>query len=586
MSIFILLSLFSVITMLFLGNWVYFLNPKKMLNKVFFLCCLSVSFWAFAEFMFRQAETTDSAYLWMKISITWPFTLAFFLHFVLVFTEKIKFLANKLSYILIYCPAVIFSVIDISTNSINAGVAKDFWGYTFVPQTDSWIFWIAQIWIYITGFSALVLCIKYGFRSTERRKKSQAKYMSIAFSLPLLSGLISELVVPSFLNFEIPSLAITSMAVLGVISAYAIWKYSLFSLDPASAAENIISTMPNFLILTDIEGKILRVNQSLITSLGYKEVELVGKSTNILFAEEPWVDNIKQKELDAGFLKDHETKWKTKSGEPLIVNFSMSFVKDKEGQRIGIVCIAHDITESKKAEESFFKTMNELVLVNEKLNVVGSLTRHDVRNKLAAVNGYAYLLKKKHADQADIIDGLEKIEQAVKDSGKIFDFAKMYEQLGVEELTYIKVEEKLREAFSLFSAPLPKMVDESHGLVVLADSFLMQFFYNLIDNTRKYGQKTTTIKVRYEKMDMDRLRLIYEDDGVGVPSENKSLLFKEGFSTGGSTGFGLFLTKKMMDVYGWEIEENGIPGEGARFVIILPKLGKNEKETYQVKEGK
>ena len=117
---------------------------------------------------------------------------------------------------------------------------------------------------------------------------------------------------------------------------------------------------------------------------------------------------------------------------------------------------------------------------------------------------------------------------------------------------------------------------------MLADSFLRQLFYNFIDNTRKYGKKSTTIRVYFEKADNDSLKLIYEDDGVGIPLENKTGLFKEGFSTGGSTGFGLFLTKKMMDVYGWEIEENGEPGKGAKFTITIPKLNKNGKENYQI----
>jgi signal transduction histidine kinase len=105
---------------------------------------------------------------------------------------------------------------------------------------------------------------------------------------------------------------------------------------------------------------------------------------------------------------------------------------------------------------------------------------------------------------------------------------------------------------------------------VLADSFLRQLFYNFIDNTRKYGKKTTTIRVYFEETDQDCLKLIYEDDGVGVPLENKPRLFKEGFSTGGSTGFGLFLIKTMMDVYGWKITEEGEPGKGAKFIIRLP----------------
>jgi signal transduction histidine kinase len=83
-------------------------------------------------------------------------------------------------------------------------------------------------------------------------------------------------------------------------------------------------------------------------------------------------------------------------------------------------------------------------------------------------------------------------------------------------------------------------------------------------------------------MDNDSLKLVYEDDGVGIPLENKQSLFKEGFSTGGSTGFGLFLTKKMMEVYGWTITEEGEPGKGAKFVIAIPKLNQNGKENYQI----
>jgi signal transduction histidine kinase len=214
--------------------------------------------------------------------------------------------------------------------------------------------------------------------------------------------------------------------------------------------------------------------------------------------------------------------------------------------------------------------------------VWGGLTRHDVRNKLSTVTGYAYLLKKKHADQADIIDGLEKMEQAVKDSMRIFEFAKIYEQIGVEELTYVDVETTVNEAGALFPDLTIKVVNGCHGLTVLADSFLRQLFYNFIDNTRKYGQKTTGISVYYEKAEAGGLLLVYEDDGAGISAENKLNLFRQGFSTGGSTGFGLFLIKKMMDVYGWAIQETGEAGKGAKFVITIPRVNQNGKENFQI----
>jgi signal transduction histidine kinase len=225
--------------------------------------------------------------------------------------------------------------------------------------------------------------------------------------------------------------------------------------------------------------------------------------------------------------------------------------------------------------------MEQLVSVNEKLGVVGSLTRHDVRNKLSVVTGYAYLLKKKHGDQADIVEGLGKMEQAVQDSMRIFDFAKMYEQLGVEELFNVELEKPINEAADLFSGLTIKIVNECNGLTILADSFLKQLFYNFLDNSLKHGEKVTQIRLHYTK-EVDVVNLFYEDNGVGIPEADKPKLFHEGFSTGKSTGLGLFLIKKMVEVYGWTISEEGEPGKGAKFNITIPKLNKNGKENYKI----
>ncbi len=317
-------------------------------------------------------------------------------------------------------------------------------------------------------------------------------------------------------------------------------------------------------------------------TLGHKVAELLGgalpDSTDQvkqrLMAGESWSTEFSAKKRDGTFV-------------PIILNRTSIF--NEKGLFAGAASIATDITAQKETEadltfslESLSNSLDKIAELNEKLRVVGSLARHDVRNKLSAVNGYVYLLKKRHSDQVDIVDGLGKIELAVKETSRIFDFAKMYEQLGEEELTFVDVEEKLKEAVALFSGSIPTVMDECRGLKVLADSFLRQMFFNLIDNTIKYGKKTTTIKVHFERADQDCLKLVYEDDGDGVPTENKPRLFSEGFSTGGNTGFGLFLTKKMMDVYGWQIQENGTPGKGAKFTITIPKINKNGKENYKI----
>jgi PAS domain S-box-containing protein len=335
-------------------------------------------------------------------------------------------------------------------------------------------------------------------------------------------------------------------------------------------------SLPEIVFEADDKGKITFVNRQAVEIIGYSKDELKQMNTfSFLVSEDRRraMENI-QKRIQGEESPGNELMFLRKDGSrfPGLVFSEKIFLADG---KLGLRGVIVNISQAKKAAE-------ELAMMNEKLRVVGGLTRHDVRNKLSAVTGYAYILKKKHGDLADVVDALSRMEQAVAESVKIFDFAKMYEQIGVEELTYNDVEEKLKEATALFSGPIPMIKNECHGLTVLADSFLRQLFYNFVDNTRKYGKKTTTIRVHFERADQDSLKLVYEDDGVGVPFENKQHLFAEGFSTGGSTGFGLFLTKKMIDVYGWKIEENGIPGEGAKFIITIPKSNGKGKENYLI----
>ena len=333
----------------------------------------------------------------------------------------------------------------------------------------------------------------------------------------------------------------------------------------------------------DVEGKYLFVNEEWKKVLGYTDIDLEEITMMDVVRKDhlQYCMSVFKEVMDGSSVNDVETVFVAKDGREVVVRGNACPVF-KDGKFVSTVAFFVDITERRKIEEKLKENSQRIELMVEKLRVVGSLTRHDVRNKLSAVTGYAYLLKKKHADEADIIEGLSKVEESVKETIRIFDFAKMYEQLGAEELTYIDVKDKLNEATTLFSSSLPNIINECHGLSVLADSFLRQLFYNFIDNTKKYGQKTTTIRVHYEKNAQDNLKLVYEDDGVGIPLENKGHLFKEGFSTGGSTGFGLFLTKKMIDVYGWTIIEEGEPGKGAKFTMTIPKLNKSGKENYQI----
>ena len=257
-------------------------------------------------------------------------------------------------------------------------------------------------------------------------------------------------------------------------------------------------------------------------------------------------------------------------------------VKDDE-KTVSAILMSTDVTKLRNTEERLKETNVKLEDTNEKLRVVGGLTRHDARNKLSAVTGNAYLLRRKLAEDPKALEQLNDMETAVRLVEKIFEFARAYEKLGTEQLVSIDVGKAVDGAGSLFSGLKGvKIVNECGGLTVLADSLLSQLFYNLIDNSLKYGEKTRQIRVYYKMSRSDQLDLVYEDDGVGIPDNMRGNLFKEGFTSGKGTGYGLFMIKRMCSVYGWTIQETGIQGKGARFILTVPEKSQQGKPLYKL----
>ncbi|HML03951.1 MAG TPA: PAS domain S-box protein, partial [Candidatus Bathyarchaeia archaeon] len=322
---------------------------------------------------------------------------------------------------------------------------------------------------------------------------------------------------------------------------------------------------------------ILNVNPRFEMLFGYRLDEIKGKNLNDVVVPKDKIDEAQMLDRIAEREKhvSQNTVRRKKDGS-LVPVFVSSAPITVEGRFLGYVAVYKDISELKHAE-------NKLELMNEKLRVTGGLTRHDVRNKLSTVTGNVYMLKKRLADNSDALGKLKAIDNAVQQTVRIFDFAKAYEMLGIEELSYIDVAKTLDDAVSLFPSSINvKVVNECHGLAVLADPLLRQLFYNLIDNSLRHGQKVSRIRLYYEVTDLDNLTLVYEDDGVGIPASEKPNLFQQGYSTGGSTGYGLYLISKMVEVYGWTIQETGTSGKGARFTMAIPKAYRDGRESAHV----
>ncbi len=242
---------------------------------------------------------------------------------------------------------------------------------------------------------------------------------------------------------------------------------------------------------------------------------------------------------------------------------------DDQGKLLGFRGITRDITERKTNEENQSIFLKKLQKANEKLQVVGSLTRHDVTNKLSSIRAQTYLIKKKFGDNPELVKAIGGIELAVEQSDRLFEFSRLYERIGAEALSPVNVWESFNQAKDLLSIVSVEIVNNCHGLTVSADSLLRQVFYNLIDNSLKHGKKITQINLDYRK-DESAIILIYQDNGVGIPLEAKDKIFEAGFSTSGGSGLGLQLVKKIIEEYGWSIKETGIPGLGAKYEIMIP----------------
>jgi len=345
--------------------------------------------------------------------------------------------------------------------------------------------------------------------------------------------------------------------------------------------ERLFIDNPEAAVYLDSGFHILNVNPRFMRLFGYSLDEIKGHHVNDVIVPKEKMEEavVFDERASKGEMYHEDTVRKRKDGSLVPVAFSAAPII-VENQVIGHIAVYKDISQLKKAEKELRETLKKLEKTNEKLRVVGGLTRHDARNKLSAITGNVYLAKKNLADN-QVLKNLKEMESAVAQMVRIFDFAKTYEMLGVEELRFVDVEKMVNEAVSLFSdLKSVKVINNCHGLMVLADSLLRQLFYNFVDNSLKYGEKLKTITIYYEEIDKDKLKLVYEDDGVGIAESEKKKLFQEGYGRG--TGYGLYLIRKMCEDYGWNIQETGKQGEGAQFTITIPKIDQKSEISYRI----
>ena len=211
----------------------------------------------------------------------------------------------------------------------------------------------------------------------------------------------------------------------------------------------------------------------------------------------------------------------------------------------------HDITERKRAETA-------LQLALKKLNMLSSITRHDIQNQLMAMRAYLGFLKEKITDPG-LLGFVGKEETAIEAISRQIEFTRHYENIGVHAPQWQDVCAIIRSSASQLSTDTISLEVTFSGIEVFADPLIGKVFYNLMENSFRHGGNITRITFSFERMNGDA-KITYRDDGAGIPVDDKEQIFRKGF--GKHTGLGLFLTREILSITGITIRENGEPGKG------------------------
>lgn len=351
MSIWALISLLNSAVSLILGIAVYSLNRKDSLNRIFAVMCWVMFIWFFMEFAHRQAGSADDAFVWIKVQTLFAYLpLALMLHFSLLFTGRRSWTSLTWFLPLIYLSALAISLLDLTTGTFSAGVRKMPWGFDVAPPSEGWLFLITGVWVAATAVACLALSGSYYLSNRDNKK---AGWFAAALVVPVFIG-IPELLIRGTRS-DVPELGTASFLWLSGLIAYAIWKYDLFTVNPSRAADSIISTMNDSLIILDRNGLILTANNSAVKLLGYQRSELESQAAGFLFSGPVpaggW-DHQVEKEDACPEIDRQETTLRRRDGSEIPIIFSSSAIRNRHREIQGTILMVHDITERKQAEQA------------------------------------------------------------------------------------------------------------------------------------------------------------------------------------------------------------------------------------------
>jgi len=353
------------------------------------------------------------------------------------------------------------------------------------------------------------------------------------------------------------------MAVLKIVEDH---RSLLAIMQEIDQFREIVENAGSIIFRSDREGNITFFNDFGQRFFGFPAGEILGK--NVIGTIVPESDS-GGKDLVAMIreIREHPERYRNnenenikKNGERVWISWTNRAIYNEKGDFVELLSVGNDITDRKKAEEALFAA-------NRKLNLLSDVTRHDVLNQLNVLSGYLGLVRDEMSD-ADTAALLSRACDSAGNIRRLIAFTKDYQEIGVRSPRWHEIEPIVARAASTVDLEGIDLGVEVRDLQVYADPLLEKVFYALLDNALRHGERVSRIQVSCRPEGRD-LALVMEDDGVGVPADEKERIFARG--TGRNTGYGLFMSREILSITGLSIRETGTFGKGARFEIRVPE---------------
>lgn len=344
----------------------------------------------------------------------------------------------------------------------------------------------------------------------------------------------------------------------------------------------IIANMNLGLLEVDNNDQILMANQSFEKMSGYEEKELIDKKASETFLLRESAETIKEEVIkrQKGESNSYEIKVENKLGESRHWLISGAPNYNLKGEVIGSIGIHLDITEQKNLEFQKENLLSELAKSNNELQEYAHIVSHDLKSPLRSINALINWIKEDNTGKLDevTLQNFSHIEATLEKMEQLISDILNYSSIGAEttEKQDVNTNDLVKELKQILYIPEHISLEIKNELPVIKGdkTKLQQLFQNLISNAVKFIDKEKGL-IEIAVLDKKSFyQFSIKDNGIGIEPKYHDKIFKIFHSLNKSkesTGIGLSIVKKIVDLHEGDIWLESKPGLGTTFSFTLKK---------------